>query len=205
MSHGFLRWRWVFLCFGSICDELSGKVEDQIFVVSWIFLDRSRKSWFWPPSFPSLNMFKIFLRFLSSVTLCFLLHLQLRIFPKLRSVFLDLLFCRGWVSNFLLWFGFFLPQSDSKAFIWFEDEWANILLLFRSAIWLSVLPKNCGKMVRNGRKLLPALTRSSVSLFVVDLKLRVLLSFLVFIFPSSIIEILKNLSPFLFNILNRKR
>lgn len=37
MSHGFLRWRWVFLCCGSICDELSGKVEDQIFVVSWIF------------------------------------------------------------------------------------------------------------------------------------------------------------------------
>lgn len=118
-------------------------------------VDRSRKSWFWPPSFPSLNMFKIFLRFLSSVTLCFSLDLQLRIFPKLRSVFLDLLFCRGWVSNFLLWFGFFLPQSDSKAFIWFEDEWANIVLLFRSAIWLSVLPK---KLWENGEKRKKAVT-----------------------------------------------
>lgn len=85
----------------------------------------------------------------------FLLDLQLRIFPKLRSVFLDLLFCRGWVSNFLLWFGFFLPQSDSKAFIWFEDEWANILLLFRSAIWLSVLPK---KLWENGEKRKKAVT-----------------------------------------------
>lgn len=71
----------------------------------------------------------------------FLLDLQLLIFPKLRSVFLDLLFCRGWVSNFLLWFGFFLPQSDSKAFIWFEDECCSSLDLqfgyqfFQKKLW----------------------------------------------------------------------
>ncbi|XP_010651932.1 uncharacterized protein LOC100256324 [Vitis vinifera] len=87
-------------------------------------------------------------------------ELELQILPMLRSVFLDLQFCRSRASNFcVIWPLFFnnlcrmveLDNKVAKAYLRFESEWAKILLLLRSAISLSFLPKNYAEMVRNRR------------------------------------------------------